>query len=208
VTRLAVRADDRLARAEQGAGQRVVLAVHLSEDLGEVGVTQHRGALPGPQRHQDRAPDQFLDEGRRDAFTARHHLVQVGVDGHVARVDLKQAPTGLRVGTGDLDGQVDTPRAVGQRGLQDVGAVRGERERDVGVRADAVHRVQQGEQQRVPVLREVTIGGDQVDVLQHHHRRLQPPGQCGGLIDEPDRPAGEQDDRAAGQASGQTRING
>jgi hypothetical protein len=53
-----------------------------------------------------------------------------------SRVDLKQAPTGLCVGTGDLDGQVDTPRAVGQRGLQDVGAARGERERDVGVRAD------------------------------------------------------------------------
>jgi hypothetical protein len=38
-----------VARAEQRAGQRVMLAVHLGQDFGEVGTAQYRRALPGAQ---------------------------------------------------------------------------------------------------------------------------------------------------------------
>jgi hypothetical protein len=189
------------ARAEQGAGQRVVLAVHLGEHLGEMGPAQHRRAFPGPQRHQDGPPDELLDEGGRHAFAAPDHLVQVGVDRQVTCVDLQQAPPALCVGAGNLDRQVNTPRAIGQGRLEDIGPVGGQREGDVGVRTDPVHRVEEGEEQRIPVLAEVPVGGDEIDVLQHHHRGLQPAGERRGLVDEADRPAGQQDDRAAGQAS-------
>jgi hypothetical protein len=191
------------ARAEQGARQRVMLAVHLGQHFGEVGTAQHWRTFTGAQRHQDGPPDQLLDEGRGDAFAARDHLVQVGVHGQVTCVDLEQAQTALAVGAGDLDRQVDSPRAVGQGGLEDVGPVGGQRKGNVRVRADTVHGVEEGEQQRVSVLGEIPVGGDEIDVLQHHHGRLQPAGESRGLIDEPDGPAGQQDDRAAGQAPGQ-----
>jgi hypothetical protein len=190
-------------RAEQGARQRVMFAVHLGQYLGEVGTAQHRRAFTGAQRHQDGPPDQLLDEGRGDAVAVGDHLVEVGVHGQVTRVDLEQAQTALAVGAGDLDRQVDSPRPVGQRGLEDVGPVGGQREGDVGVRADPVHGVEEGEQQRVSVLGEVPVGGDEIDILQHHHGRLQATGERGGLVDETDGPAGQQDDRAAGQTPGQ-----
>jgi hypothetical protein len=181
----------------------MMLAVHLGQHLGEVGAAQHRRTFTGAQRHQDGPPDQLLDEGRGDAFGARDHLGQVGVHGQVTRVDLEQAQTALAVRAGDLDRQVDSPRTVGQGGLEDVGPVGGQREGDVRVRADPVHGIEEGEQQRVSVLREVPVGGDEIDVLQHHHGRLQPAGERGGLVDETDGPAGQQDDRAARQAPGQ-----
>jgi hypothetical protein len=37
------------ARTEQGAGQRVMLAVHFGEHLGEMGAAEHRRTLTGPQ---------------------------------------------------------------------------------------------------------------------------------------------------------------
>ena len=58
---------------------------------------------------------------------------------------------GTRVRPGDLDGQVDPAWPVGEGRLQDVGPVGGQHERDVCVLADAVHRFEQGEQQRVAV---------------------------------------------------------
>ena len=44
---------------------------------------------------------------------------------------------------------VDPARALGQGGLEQVGAVGGEHERDIGVLTEPVHLVQQLEQQRV-----------------------------------------------------------
>ena len=140
------------ARAEQGAGQRVMLAVHLGKHFGEMGAAQHRRTFPGTQGRQHRPPDQLLDEGRGDAFAARYHLIQIGVHGQVTCVDLEQALTAPRVGAGNLDRQVDSPRTVGQGRLEDVGPVGGQREGNVGVRADPVHRVEEGKQQRVSIL--------------------------------------------------------
>jgi len=37
------------ARAEQGAGQRVMLAVHLGQHFGESRAAQHRRTFPGAQ---------------------------------------------------------------------------------------------------------------------------------------------------------------
>jgi len=37
------------ARAEQSAGQRVMLAVHLGQHFGEVSAAQHRRTFPDPQ---------------------------------------------------------------------------------------------------------------------------------------------------------------
>jgi hypothetical protein len=37
------------ARAEQSAGQRVVLAVHLGQRFGESSAAQHRRTFPGAQ---------------------------------------------------------------------------------------------------------------------------------------------------------------
>ncbi len=44
---------------------------------------------------------------------------------------------------------IDPARALGQRGLEQVGAVGGEQERNIHVLAEPVHLVQQLEQQRV-----------------------------------------------------------
>jgi hypothetical protein len=37
------------ARAEQGAGQRMMFAVHLGQYFGESGPAQHRRTFPGAQ---------------------------------------------------------------------------------------------------------------------------------------------------------------
>jgi hypothetical protein len=188
---------------EQRAGERVALGVHLGQHLGEVRVAKDRRAFSAPQRDQDRPPDHLLDERRGDAVGIARYPGEVSVHAQVACVDLEQPLPAVQVRSRDLDGQVNPARPVGQGGLQDVGSVGGQHEGDIGIRADPVHRLEQGEQERVPVWREIPVNRDQVDVLQDHHRGLQPPGERRGLVDEPDGPAGEQDDRGPGQPSGQ-----
>jgi hypothetical protein len=182
-----------------------VLGIHLREHGVRVRLSQHGGAVPGSQRCQNGPPEKFLHEGGGHALgrgdDAGH--IHIGVNRQVACVQPDQALAAGRVRPGDLNREVHPPWPVGQRLLKHVGAVGGEHERDVRVRTHTVHGVQQREQQRPGVLLEVAVHGDQVDVLEHHHRRLQPAGQRRRLLDETDRLPGQQDHGRPGQPAGE-----
>nr|WP_254185476.1 hypothetical protein [Nocardioides panacis] len=158
-----------------------------------------RGAAGRRGRRDQRRPaQQLLEEGRGDAVGALEHRVEpAGVDLEVPAVELEQLPPGGGVGEPERDRLVDAPGARGQGRLEQVGAVGGEQEDHVGVLGQPVHLVEQLEEQRVlagipaPVLR------DQVDVLDHDHRRLQGPGDRAGRADQMQGGPGELDDRDA-----------
>jgi hypothetical protein len=90
----------------------------------------------------------------------------------------------LQVGLRDLDGQVDSAGPLGEGRLEEVGPVGGEDERDVAVAGQAVHRLQDAEQQRLRAVVHAAVHGDEVDVLEDDDRGLQRPGQLGRLADE------------------------
>ena len=69
-----------------------------------------------------------------------------------------------------MDGLVDPAGAGGQRRLEQVSPVGGEDEGDVDVLTEAVHLVEELEQQRMSAGPEAPLVGDEVDVL-HHDRR-------------------------------------
>jgi hypothetical protein len=119
-------------------------------------------------------------------------------------VQLDQASAAAGVRQRHLDRQVDPAGPRGERGLQQVGTVAGEQEDDVGVVAEPVHLVEQLEQQRGAAwLLAVPLLGDQVDVLENHHRRLQQPCHRARPRDQPDLATGQQYHRAVAHASGQ-----
>src|ERR671938_381958 len=87
--------------------------------------------------------------GRAGAPQTLDELVQPSdAQRQAARVQLDEAPELGGVGQRQLDRLVDAARAGGQRGLQHVGAVGGSQEQDVGVLGEAVHLVEQLEQDR------------------------------------------------------------
>ena len=106
-------------------------------------------------------------------------------------VEPDQPAPRVRIREGELRRVIDPARALGQSRLEQVGAVGGEQERDVGVLAEPVHLVQQLEQQRVLAGAAVPLLGDQVHVLDHHHRGLQRPCDRAGRGDLPERRAGQ-----------------
>ena len=102
------------------------------------------------------------------------------------------------VGQRDLDGEVDPTGTLGEGPLEGLGAVGGQQEDHVGVLVEAVHGVEQREQQGRRAAAEVTVVavlGDQVDVLEDDDRRLVGAGDLGRLRDVRHLGAGEQDDR-------------
>ena len=116
-----------------------------------------------------------------------------GVQLQAPPVQLQQRPAGGGVRQAELHRLVDPPGPGGQRRLQHVGTVGRQDEHHVGVVGQAVHLVEQLEEQRVlagvlaPVLR------DQVDVLDHHHGRRQGARHRAGLGDEVQGDTGELD---------------
>jgi hypothetical protein len=125
------------------------------------------------------------------------------VQGQAAAVQLDQATAAGGVWQRHLDRQVDPAGAGGQGRLQQLGAVAGEQEDHVGVVAEPVHLVEQLEQQRGAAgLLAVAVLGDQVDVLEDHHRRLQQPRHRARPRDQPDLPAGQQHHRAVAHPAG------
>ena len=128
------------------------------------------------QRLEHRAAQELLEKGGGDALGPFHDLLDLGVgqaQRHRAAVEGQQPSPGSRVGQGDLDGHVD-PAGTGRQGrLEQVGAVGGQHEQQVGVGGCAVHRVEQVEQDRAVARAEAAILGDEVDVLEHDHRRLE-----------------------------------
>ena len=107
-----------------------------------------------------------------------------GVDRQRAAVELEQRAAGVRVGQFQRDRLVDPAGPRGQRGLEQVGPVGGQHEDDVGVLGEAVHLVEQLEQQRVLAGVHAAVLGDQVDVLDDDHRRLQGAGHRARLGDQ------------------------
>ena len=112
-------------------------------------------------------------------------------------VELEQPPAPVGVRERKLDRLVDPPGPGGERGLEQIRAVRGQHEQDVVVLVEAVHPVEQLEQDRVRRL-ERAIHGDEVDVLEHDHRRLQRGGQVDRRADGAEALPGQQHRRAAG----------
>src|SRR6201999_3441053 len=93
---------------------------------------------------EDGPADQFLDVGGGHAFGGGDDVVEVVGELDIAAVELQETKTAGLVGAGDLDGEVDPARAVGQGAFEHGGAVGGQYEHDVGVACEAVHLFQQG----------------------------------------------------------------
>ena len=94
--------------------------------------------------------EQLFKEGRGDPFGLADHGRGLGqVQHEVTLVELHQPAPRVRVRDRKLSRMIDPARALGQRGLEQVGAVGGEQERNIHVLAEPVHLVQQLEQQRV-----------------------------------------------------------
>jgi hypothetical protein len=75
--------------------------------------------------------------------------------------------------------------------------------RNVGITGEPVHLVEQlGQRGRLAGLRAARLG-DEIDVLQHDHRRLQGPGDRARLADAPQRRAGDHDGRHPGHPAQQ-----
>ncbi len=157
-------------------------------------------------------PEQLADERGARPVRRRHDRVPVGdLEREARAVDLEQPPPRRRVRQRQLDGEVDPPGTRGERRLERLGAVRREHEDQVGVLVEAVHRVEQLEQQRRGLVVAAVLG-DQVDVLDHDHRRLERARQAAGHPDGAERPAREQDHRAlrhqAGEVHHRQRLAG
>lgn len=118
------------------------------------------------------------------------------VQSHVetASVALKQRSSPVRVGQRQLDGLVDPTGSSGQGRLQHLHPVGGEQHEQIGVLVEAVHRVQQFEEQRTRAAeRKLPVLGDQVDVLEHDRRGLQAAGQLERIAEQTQPPACEDD---------------
>src|SRR6266536_2534956 len=200
--------------SEQPPGQLAALHHQLAQGLVEMAVVDHDPAAIGVDGEHRRLAQQLADERRAHALGPPHQAIEtVQAQGQAAAVQLDQAPTAARIRQRHLDRQVDPARAGHQRRLQQIGPVAGEQEDHVAVGGEPVHLVQQLEQQRGAArLLPVALLGDQVDVLQHHHRRLQQPRHRAGPRDQPHLAAGQQHHRPvahpASQVHGGERLAG
>ena len=115
-----------------------------------------------------------------------------------------RAPARGLVGQGDLDGEVDPARPRRERGLEGVRPVGGEHERHVGVLAEPAHLVHQLEEHG-PAAAEGAepLLGDEVDVLQHHHRRGQAAREPAERAHHAEARSRQQDDRRLRQQAGE-----
>ena len=158
--------------------------------------------LAGGESLEHRTADQLLDEGRGHPLGAGHHVVDLGLaEGQrdTPGVDREQPSPGAGVRQGDLHRDVDPAGSRRQRRFEQVRAVGGEQEQQVGVGGGAVHRIEQGEQHRVRARAEAAVLRHQVDVLEDDDRRLQVASHLG---DHPDRVQGlpgQHQHRAAAQ---------
>ena len=117
--------------------------------------------------HQRGLAHELLDERRRDALGPGDHCV--GVDqpqGDAGPVEIQQAPPRLGIGQRDLDCLVDPSGPRGERRLERVRPVRGQQEDQVRILVEAVHDVEQREQQRRHPVVGHPLAGDEVLVLQ------------------------------------------
>src|ERR671919_469478 len=143
----------------------------------------------GPRRVQGGLSYQLPQEGRADAVGLGDDRIPVG-ERHVepATEQVEQARPALRVGQREGDRLVHSPWPRRQRGLEQVGAVRGHHEDHVGVLADSVHLVQEAEEQRrCAEAHRGPLLGDEIHVLEHDHRRLEVARDGAGVGDEPER---------------------
>jgi hypothetical protein len=140
-----------------------------------VGHGQVAALLHGEER---RPAQQLLDKGSAYALRAGDDGVRV-VEPQVEAVAVEgdQAPPADRVGERYLGGLVYAPWSRGERGLEQVGAVGREHEDDVGVLGEAVHLVQELEEQRVLAQRtHAPFLGHEVHVLEDDRGRLEVAG--------------------------------
>ena len=87
---------------------------------------------------------QLLQERRGNSFGPGDHGRGAGqVEYEVMLVQPHQPAASVRVGERQLGRVIDPAGALGQGGLEQVGAVGGEQERDISVLAESVHLVQQ-----------------------------------------------------------------
>ena len=116
-------------------------------------------------------------------------------------------PVGVEPGTDDvvlpcpatrLDGQIHPARPRRQRPFEHFDLIRGEDERRIDVIPDAVQ-LCSATATAVDGNHRAPRSGDQVDVLDDHHRRCQFAGDVARLGDLLDRRAADQDDREARQ---------
>ena len=166
--------------------------------MADIGVGRRTVLLRGVDHD---APDQLLGErgghslgaGRRGVHGC---LAQLAGGEQLRRVQPEQPLPSLQVRLGDLHRQIDPAGPLDEGALQQVDPVGGQDEGDVGVRGQAVHRLQRLEQRGVGV--PSAMLGHQIAILEHDDGRLRGPGQGGGLVQQVERPAGEQHRGGAG----------
>ena len=115
---------------------------HLVQCFVEVSRPHHE--LAAVVRSEQRSFAQQLADERRARARGALDVRRDG-RGHVqtATIQLEQPPPALGIGHGHLDGLIDSAGARGERGLEEVRAIRREHEQDVGVVREAVHLIQQ-----------------------------------------------------------------
>jgi hypothetical protein len=126
------------------------------------------------------------------------------VEGDVAGVEPEQAAAGVGVGERDLQGEVDAAGPGGKRRLDEVGPVRREDEQQVGVLLEALHLVEQFEQDAAAdAVLHGALAGHQVDVLEDDGGGRELARDADGLLDEAQTAAREQDGGAPGHRAQQ-----
>ena len=150
------------------------------------------GAGRGGEQH--RPADQLLGERGRRALAPHGRVAHRLVGEERTRIQAEQCAAARFVGKRYLGGEVDPTRPLAERPLEVLHPVRREQEGDVGVRVDAVERVEDLEEQRLGHRPERAVLSDEVAVLEDDDRRLVGTGHLGRVMDELQRPAGEQDD--------------
>ena len=128
------------------------------------------------ERFEHRPAQQFLEERGGDAVGALDYLLSLRLreaEPQRATVELQQSPARFGVRERDLDGNVNPAWPGGESRLQQIGAVGGQQEEQVGVACGAVHRIEQVEEHRASTGTAGALLGDQVDILEHEHRGLQ-----------------------------------
>src|SRR5207249_4332054 len=131
---------------------------HGGQRLGEVVGGQFLPA--GPGRLQGGLVDQIGDVGAGEAGHApgQGHEVDVGGRLAVSGVQLEEPGPALAVGRRHHDLAVEAAGPQ-QRRVEDVGAVGGGDDDDVGVLAEAVHLDQEGVERRLPLVGAAAAGG-------------------------------------------------
>src|SRR5438105_4713086 len=163
------------------------------------------GAIAVNRREDCRLAQELLDVRRARPFGACDEFVEVAqLEVQAARVKREEPASSVGIRQRKRYREVDSTRPSRECRLENVGAVRREDEEDIDVLAQAVHLVEQFEEERLRLhARHPAFLGDEVDVLDDDGARLEEPRHLRDRGDHSQSPSGREENGPPLHAAGE-----